>query len=132
MTYFRKSTIRLIRNWRKFWVTEKFKTQKFHYKAVSIFRLALRDSSSKLNYMPIQEKRLISLDHEGLFIILEKNIIEITNHKFNYRLELSSSLYNKIIKEFDLNMDKRVQGEEKIRLGQLEMGLDALIKVMTK
>ena len=134
--------MRLIRN-NKFRITKWWKklndsptsiiTTKTHSTAASIFRIALKNKESELILMPITDKRIIKVEKKGLYIKLEKFSISITNHKYNYMIEIPYTLYEKLVKMFDTKMDNDYNYEEKLMMSQLEVGIDNVLKsIMNK
>lgn len=133
MTSYKKFTIKLKRKWKQICQLSNntLKPTAIQQKTISIVRLTLKKDNAELMMMPTSGKRIINLEEGQLYIVLSTNIIEITNHTFHYHIELNYELYSKILKEFDQKLDKRIQDQEQTRLGQLEVGLDSLIKLIT-
>jgi hypothetical protein len=103
---------------------------KTHNTVVSIFRIALKSPKSKLILMPIADKRIIKLEKQGLYIKLERFNISITNHKYNYMVEIHYSLYQKLVKMFDTRIDNNYSQEEKQMVNQLEVGIESVLKTL--
>lgn len=108
----------------------KLEINRSQLKISAIVRMALRNDDSELLLMPLKEKRIIKLDTHGLYIQLHKSTVEITNHKFNYYLELNFRLSNKLIKMFDAKLDARIQLDEFLRMNQIEIGLNNVLQSM--
>ena len=134
--------MRLIRN-NKFRITKWWKklndsptsiiTTKTHSTAASIFRIALKNKESELILMPIANKRIIKVEKEGLYIKLERFSISITNHQYNYMIEIPYTLYEKLVNMFDTKMDNDYNYEEQVMMSQLEVGIDNVLKsIMNK
>lgn len=128
---------RLLRNI-KFRIKKKWKslndspnvypTTKTHNTAASIYRIALKDPNAELILMPVACKRIIKIEKKGLYIKLEKFSISITNHKYNYVVEIPFDLYTKLYKMFDDKMDSNHYTEEQQMISQLEVGIDNVLK----
>ena len=101
---------------------------KVHQTAASIFRIALRDPNAELILMPVACKRIIKIEKKGLYIKLEKFSISVTNHKYNYVVEIPFDLYIKLYKMFDAEMDGNHYLEEQQMISQLEVGIDNVLK----
>ena len=133
--------MRLIRN-NKFRITKWWKklndsptsiiTTKTHSTAASIFRIALKNKESELILMPITNKRIIKVEKEGLYIKLERFSISITNHQYNYMIEIPYTLYEKLVNMFDTKMDNDYNYEEQVMMSQLEVGIDNVLKSIMK
>jgi hypothetical protein len=133
MRIFRKSKFKI----RKWWKTindspSTIKITKMHNIAFTIFRIALKNSKSELILMPIASKRIIKIDKQGLYIKLEKFSISITNHKYNYMIEIPYDLYEKLVKMFDSKIDNNYYQEENQMLSQLEVGIENVLKTIMK
>jgi hypothetical protein len=103
-----------------------------HNTAASIFRVALKNPESELILMPVTGKRIIKMEKYGLYIKLEKFSISITNHQYNYMIEIPYTLYEKLISMFDSKMDKEYNEEEKMMMNQLEIGINNVLKSIMK
>ena len=103
-----------------------------HNTAASIFRVALKNPESELILMPVTGKRIIKMEKYGLYIKLEKFSISITNHQYNYMVEVPYNLYEKLINMFDSKMDKEYNEEEQMMMNQLEIGINNVLKSIMK
>lgn len=91
--------------------------------AFSVFRLALKDPSSILLSSRIDEKRIIKLESKGIYIVLNRYTIEITNHSFSYHLELGPEMMSKMLKMFDNKLQIMLEEEEAQFKDQRSLGL---------
>jgi hypothetical protein len=80
--------------------------------------------------MPIADKRIIKLEKQSLYIKLERFNISITNHKYNYMVEIHYNLYEKLVKMFDTKIDNNYSQEEKQLINQLENGIENVLKTL--
>jgi hypothetical protein len=103
-----------------------------HNIAASIFRIALKNPDSELILMPVTGKRIIKMEKQGLYIKLEKFSISITNHQYNYMVEVPYNLYEKLTSMFDSKMDREYNEEEKMMMNQLEIGINNVLKSIMK
>jgi hypothetical protein len=72
------------------------------------------------------------MEKQGLYIKLEKFSISITNHQYNYMIEIPYTLYEKLINMFDSKMDKEYNEEEQMMMNQLEIGINNVLKSIMK
>jgi hypothetical protein len=133
MRIFRKFKFKI----RKWWKTindspNSIKITKAHNTSFAIFRVALKNPKSELILMPIANKRIIKLEKQGLYIKLERFSISITNHKYNYMIEIPYTLYEKLVKMFDSKIDNNYYQEEAQMINQLEAGIDNVLKTIMK
>jgi hypothetical protein len=98
--------------------------------ASSIFRIAIKDPTSKLLYSPIESKRIIKLEDKGMFIVLSSYVIEITNHNFSYHLELGHEVMVKLHKMFDAKLRELVDSEEAQFKDQRSVGLLSVLDIL--
>lgn len=132
MTSFkRKIKVRLTRRLRKFFKREEQQNETNRL-ASSIYRLSLRDKDAELLLMPVKDKRIIKIEKRGMFLILEKSLLEITNHQYSYHIEVSYDLYNKLSKAFDRKLDDLSSEHEKQILSQMSEGLRRVLNSITK
>jgi hypothetical protein len=133
MRLFRNIKFKIKKWWNKFHnsPTTVIMTQTHSY-AASIFRVALKNKESELIFMPVVGKRIIKMKKHGLYIKLEKFSISITNHQYNYMIEIPYTLYEKLIKMFDNKMDTDYQAEEKLMMNQIEIGINNVLKSIMK
>jgi hypothetical protein len=114
---------KLTRAWRTLYNINDYNTTDIHLIAASIFRRALRERGVELIIMPYTNKRIIKVERKGLFIVLQHTILEITNHKYSYHLDINYDMYTKLIKLFDAKLQSINMVEEEIINQQLQGGL---------
>jgi len=100
--------------------------------AASIFRLSIRDEDAELLLMPVKDKRIVKVEKRGMYLILEKTLLEITNHQYSYHLEISFELYTKLSKAFDRKLDELSSEQEKAIVSQMSEGLRKVLHTITK
>ena len=98
-----------------------------HKVASSIFRMALRDEGVDLLLRPVEGKRIIKLEDRGMFIILNKTSLEITNHAFSFMLEIPYETFAKLSKLFDIRLDYLTEQEENKISSQVNTGLSKVL-----
>ncbi len=133
MTSFkRRMQVRLARRIRKISSSETLYPNDTIKTSASIFRLALRDKDAEFILMPIKDKRILKIDKKGMYITLQKTILEITNHQFSYHIEIGFSLYTKLSKSFDKKLDELSGEHEKQITTQMSEGLRKVLNTIAK
>jgi hypothetical protein len=133
MTSFkRRMQVRLARRIREISSSETLYPNDTIKTSASIFRLALRDKDAEFILMPIKDKRILKIDKKGMYITLQKTILEITNHQFSYHIEIGFSLYTKLSKSFDKKLDELSGEHEKQITTQMSEGLRKVLNTIAK
>ena len=133
MTSFkRRIQIHLARHIRKIYNNENLYPNDTIRTSASIFRLALRDKDAEFILMPIKDKRILKIDKKGMYITLQKTILEITNHQFSYHIEIGFGLYTKLSKSFDKKLDDLSSEHEKQITTQMSEGLRKVLSTITE
>jgi hypothetical protein len=105
------------------------KNNEAHKTSASIFRLALRNENDiELLLNPVKDRRIISMPGKGVYIVLEKTLLEITNHTFSYHLEIGFDLYTRLSKLFDIKLSKMRDEYEKDIVNQMDIGLKKVLE----
>jgi hypothetical protein len=125
---FRKIKFSIAKKWKNNDEDKQNKHSKIHQISSSIFRITLRNPESELILMPINDKRIIKLESHGLYIKLERYSLSITNHKYNYIVNISVDVYNKLSLMFDHKIDNINSNEERQILNQLEIGITNVLE----
>lgn len=99
-----------------------------HKTAASIFRLALRDPDVELLLRPVENKRIIKLEGRGMYLILNKTMLEISNHDFSYHLEIPYEKFIRLSKLFDIKLDALIEKEEGNISAQVCTGLNKILE----
>jgi hypothetical protein len=133
MTSFkRRIQIHLARRIRKIYNNENLYPNDTIRTSASIFRLVLRDKDAEFILMPIKDKRILKIDKKGMYITLQKTILEITNHQFSYHIEIGFNLYTKLGKSFDKKLDDLSSEYEKQITTQMSEGLRKVLNTITE
>jgi hypothetical protein len=91
-------------------------TSGYEIKAMAICRKLISHPGSKFTIAPLSDKRYIVNKSLGLFIIIDDNKIEITNHVYHYVIHLNQKDGNKIRKSFNDKVEsERTQYESEIK-----------------
>lgn len=128
----KKLKTKIVRLWRSFYNINDTNTTDSHNTAASVFRKALRDRNVELVIMPIINKRIIKIEKKGLFIVLQHSLLEITNHKYSYHLEINYTMYTKLSRLFDQKLEFNYKIEEEIINDQLNGGLKKVLDLFNK
>jgi len=88
----------------------------YETKAMAICRKLINHPNSKFTIAPLSQKRYIVNKSLGLFIIIDENRVEITNHVYHYVIFLGLKDSLKIIKTFNDKVEcERTQYESEIK-----------------
>ena len=75
---------------------------------VEICDKLINNPNSKLTYAPLSGKRFIKFDEQDMFIVIDGHSINLINHVYSYNVYIQdTSTYNKIVKNFDSNLESR-------------------------
>ena len=125
---FRKIKVKIAKKWKNNDEDEQNRHSKIHQTAASIFRITLKNPESEFIIMPVNDKRIIKLESSGLYIKLEKYSLSITNHKYNYIINISTDVYTRLSQMFDHKIDSINSNEERQILNQLEVGISNVLE----
>lgn len=128
----RRLKVRFTRFWKNIHADRSFPTDTTHQLASSIFRKALREKDVELILMPVTNKRIVKLEKKGLYIVLQHSLLEITNHKYSYHIEINYETYGKLQKLFDQRLDIDLRAEEEAINEQLHGGLKKVFDILNK
>ena len=98
--------------------------------AGAVFRLALRDPEAELLLRPVENKRIVKLEKRGMYITLNKNSLEISNHDFSYHLWLAYDKFLKLSRLFDIKLDAMIEKEEQNINSQVHSGLSKVLETL--
>lgn len=98
-------------------------------KSSAIFRKMVNHPNSNLLIAPLSQKRYIKNKKLGIFIILSDFRLNITNHVYNYDIDINWDLSKKLQKLFDERVEtSRVLLESEMQ-GQIQ---HSLLKILDK
>ena len=124
--------IKFIRFWRNIHSDKDYPSTDSHLTASSIFRRALRDRGAELILMPVANKRIVKVERKGLYITLQHSLLEITNHKYSYHLEINYDMYTRLSRMFDQKLELNHKVEEEMINEQLHGGLKKVLDLFNK
>ena len=88
----------------------------YEKKAMAICRKLINHEGSKFTIAPLSQKRYIVNKPLGLFIIIDYNKVEITNHIYHYVIHLNNRDASRIIRSFNDKVEnKRIEYETEIK-----------------
>lgn len=128
----RKIKVKITKFFRNIHADKAYPTDTTHLLSSSIFRKALREKENDLILMPVTNKRIIKLEKKGLYIVLQHSILEITNHKYSYHIEINFETYSKLSKMFDNKLDSELKNQEEAINQQLHLGLRNVFEVLNE
>jgi hypothetical protein len=90
---------------------------------MSITRSLIVHSKSKFLLAPLSGKRYIKNEEKGLFIIIDRGTISITNHVYHYDVNLTERNWERLIKMYDGKVETIRQEYEDEIMSQIENSL---------
>lgn len=92
------------------------KTSEYEKESLAICAKLIHDHDNILLMSPISGKRYIKSDKAQVFVIIENGLITIVNHQYSYNIDLWGKPMERIIRLFDVEVEKRrTQMENEIR-----------------
>lgn len=73
----------------------------------SICKKLIADPNSELIVSPLSSKKYIKCDDKKIFITLKGNMVSITNHIYNYVILIDTKTWEKIIEQFNKELESR-------------------------
>lgn len=98
--------------------------------AIRITQKLINDKDSTMLISPLSGKKYIKNDKFGMYVILHSSTIQIINHKYSYVVFISDKKYDKIINEFNIEVENRRQVFEKEILGNIQHSMKSIIKTL--
>lgn len=90
---------------------------------MSITRSLITHSESKFLLAPLSGKRYIKNEEKGLFIILDRNTISLTNHIYHYDVNVTERNWERLIKMYDGKVETIRQEYEDQIMSQIQHSL---------
>lgn len=83
---------------------------------MAICKQLIQKQESKLLVSPISGKRYIKSEDFGVFIIVHNHRVQLINHTYSYIVEFESKVYDRLVRIFDTEVEKRrMEMEDEIR-----------------
>lgn len=99
--FFKKTKLKFYLKLRNISRTNMSSVDKNEVKSSAICRKLISHPDSKFLIAPLSHKRYIKNDPLGMFIVLSDNRINIINHVYNYDVNVSSTISDKLDTMFD-------------------------------
>ena len=104
----------------------------YEKKAMGICRKLIHHEGSKFTIAPLSQKRYIVNKTLGLFIIIDYNKLEITNHVYHYVIHLNNNDASRIIKSFNDKVEnERIEYETEIK-SNIQNTLNKILDKITR
>ena len=117
------------------WVTRvvtpsNVETSPYENDAIRITQKLINDKDSTMLISPLSGKKYIKNDKFGMYVILHSSSVQIINHKYSYVVFVSDKKYDKIVNEFNIEVENRRQVFEKEILGNIQHSMKSIIKTL--
>jgi hypothetical protein len=101
---------------------------KYEKTCLSICRRLINNPDSKFTIAPISGKKYIINESLGMFVVIQDQKVEITNHVYHYHVTFSGRDTNRLNNMFDNKTEKiRLAYEDKIR-SQISNSLNKILE----
>lgn len=100
--------------------------------ALRITSKLVKDKDSTMLISPLSGKKYIKNEKFGMYIILHSSTIQIINHKYSYVVFVSDKKYDKILQEFNIEVERRRELFEKEILGNINHSMKSIIKTINE
>lgn len=131
MRYFKKLRLKLYLRFKKITKTDMSLIDKNEVKSSAICRKLISRSDSVFLIAPLSHRRYIKNDALGMFIVLSDSRINITNHVYNYDVNLSVTVSDKLNRLFDDKVESlRISFETEIK-SQIKHSLTTILEKLT-
>jgi len=108
--------------------THQDQVEPYEKTAFKICLKVISDVDSEFMIAPMSNKRFINNEKLNLFVLIDYNRIEITNHIFHYNVKLSNRDSERISYLYDLETEKRRTSLEKEVKGNIKNSLETVLK----
>lgn len=79
----------------------------YEKECIAVCKALMHKEDSTLLMSPISGKRYIKSHDEQLFIIIDQHQVTIVNHQYSYTIDIWGKPLERIIKNFDLEVERR-------------------------
>jgi hypothetical protein len=98
----------------------------------SICRRLVNNEHSKFSIAPLSDKKYIVNENLGMFVVLQEDNVEITNHVYHYEVKFNQRMAKRIHTLFDNKTEKiRLDYESQIK-SQISNSLQGILKKVSK
>jgi len=126
--FFKKARLKIYLKFRRFTRINMSSVDKNEIKSSAICRRLITHPNSKFLIAPLSHKRYIKNDSLGMFIVLSNNRINITNHIYNYDVNLSPFISDKLNDMFDNKVELLRQSFETEIKSQIKHSLTTILE----
>lgn len=126
--FFRKTRLKIYLKFRGITRIKMSSVDKNEIKSSAICRRLISHPDSKFLIAPLSHKRYIKNDPLGMFIVLSNNRINITNHIYNYDVNLSPLISDKLNDMFDNKVELLRQTFETEIKSQIKHSLTTILE----
>jgi hypothetical protein len=126
--FFRKTRLKIYLKFRGITRIKMSSVDKNEIKSSAICRRLISHPDSKFLIAPLSQKRYIKNDPLGMFIVLSNNRINITNHIYNYDVNLSPAISDKLNDMFDNKVELLRQTFETEIKSQIKHSLTTILE----
>ena len=126
--FFRKTRLKIYLKFRGITRINMSSVDKNEIKSSAICRRLISHPDSKFLIAPLSHKRYIKNDPLGMFIVLSNNRINITNHIYNYDVNLSPEISDKLNDMFDNKVEFLRQTFETEIKSQIKHSLTTILE----
>jgi hypothetical protein len=126
--FFRKTRLKIYLKFRGITRIKMSSVDKNEIKSSAICRRLISHPDSKFLIAPLSHKRYIKNDPLGMFIVLSNNRINITNHIYNYDVNLSPAISDKLNDMFDNKVELLRQTFETEIKSQIKHSLTTILE----
>ena len=126
--FFKKTRLKIYLKFRGITRINMSTVDKNEVKSSAICRRLISHPDSKFLIAPLSHKRYIKNDPLGMFIVLSDNRINITNHIYNYDVNLSPFISDKLNDMFDNKVELLRQSFETEIKSQIKHSLTTILE----
>jgi len=126
--FFKKARLKIYLKFRRVTRINMSSVDKNEIKSSAICRRLITHPNSKFLIAPLSHKRYIKNDSLGMFIVLSNNRINITNHIYNYDVNLSPFISDKLNDMFDNKVELLRQSFETEIKSQIKHSLTTILE----
>ena len=104
----------------------------YEKECIAVCKALMHKEDSTLLMSPISGKRYIKSHDEQLFIIIDKNQVTIVNHQYSYTIDIWGKPLDRIIKNFDVEVERRREIMEIEIRSNVKHSLSSIYKTLSE
>ena len=134
MTYFKKKYYKFrifLRNQfqRPNYILEQ---KKYESLCVSVVTALISEENSILIYTPKSFKYYLKNQTLGIYMVLDNGSLSVTNHKYSYEIHLTPKNERKVIRKFDIELEKKGEKYDEEMIIQIKDSLTDIYNKISK